>query len=221
MKNPFLTLTCVLAMGGAAFAQSSLSTDQPNYNIMESSGSFNVTINLTTTAPDISSFDLFLQSNSAGANAFSITAVTPVFAAVDFGSYADSPHTGPFATDPSFPGATYVTTHDSGFGYTQDEPISGTVSLETLTISYSFGSTPAPGTVFTFSTTPSGTADSPAYKGTFFYQGENSGFAFTPINDPATFTATFTAVPEPSTCFAGIAALGVIGYTMLRRRQIA
>jgi hypothetical protein len=51
----------------------------------------------------------------------------------------------------------------------------------------------------------------------------NSIVSDTSFNDnplaQTSYTITIAAVPEPSTWLAGIAALGVIGFTMLRRRR--
>ena len=226
MKRFLLTLSCVLTIAGAAFAQSSFSTDQSNYNISGLTGSFNVTIRLAVSSPtNLSSFDLFLQSNSAGANQFTITNTVSVLDPAGASPATSPQDPSTFATDPSFPGATYVNNHDQGFGYansdpnslTLDEPISETTALETLILSYNFASPPAPNTTFTFSTTPSGTTG-PAYEGSYYYSDDLS--TFNPA-DQANFTVTFTAVPEPSTWFAGIASLGVIGFAMLRRRARA
>ena len=226
MKKLLLTLSCVLTIAGTALAQSSFSTDQSNYNISGLTGSFNVTISLTVPPPtNLSSFDLFLQSNSTGANQFTITNTVSVLDPAGASPATSPQYPSTFATDPSFPGATYVNNYDQGFGYansdpnspTLDEPISGTTALETLTLSYNFASQPAPNTTFTFSTTPSGTTG-PAYKGSYYYSDDLS--TFNPA-DQANFTVTFTAVPEPSTWFAGIASLGVIGFATLRRRARA
>jgi len=226
MKRFLLTLSCVLTIAGAAFAQGSFSTDQSNYNISGLIGSFNVTISLSVPSPtNLSSFDLFLQSNSTGANQFTITNTVSVLDPAGASPATSPQDPSTFTTDPSFPGATYVNNYDQGFGYansdpnspTLDEPISGTTALETLTFSYNFASPPAPNTTFAFSTTPSGTTG-PAYKGSYYYSDDLS--TFNPA-DQANFTVTFTAVPEPSTWFAGIVSLGVVGFAMLRRRARA
>ena len=74
MKKLLVILACVAVLPFAAYAQSSISSNQANYNIAGSTGSFNVTFTLATTATNISSFDLFLQSNSPGVNnVFTIT----------------------------------------------------------------------------------------------------------------------------------------------------
>lgn len=219
MKKFLLALTCVLAMAGAAFAQGMLGTNQLNYNITGTSGTFNVTFTLSTTQPNISSWDLFLESTSTGANQFTITGNTPL-------NGADTPAVSPrtpssFATDNSFPGSppALVNDKDQGWGWgAADQTIAdGSIDLVTLTFTYNFFSTPTPGTTFTFSTTPSG-ATSPAYKGTYFYSNDFGDFNTVPQDS---FSVTVTAVPEPSTWFAGIAVLGVIGFTMLRRRSRA
>ena len=108
-------------------------------------------------------------------------------------------------------------TADLGWSYAIDQTINGSISLETLRITYNFGSLPTPGTMFTFSTTPTGTAGD--YH-SYFYQGEDNGLALTQA-DQTSFTVTFTAVPEPSTWFAGIAAAGAICFAMLHCRQTA
>src|SRR5207248_560217 len=223
MKNVLLMLSCVLTVASATFAQSSFNTDQSNYNISGLTGSFNVTISLAVPFPtNLSSFDLFLQSNSTGANQFTITNTVSVLDPAGASPATSPQYPSTFATDPSFPSATYVNNYDQGFGYsnsdpnspTLDEPISGTTALETLTFSYNFASPPAPNTTFAFSTTLSGTSG-PAYKGSYYYSDDAS--TFNPA-DQANFTVTFTAVPEPSTWLAAIASLGVIGFAMLRRR---
>ena len=220
MKKHVLTLTCVLAIAGAAFAQSMLSTDQLNYNITGTSGTFNVTFTLSTTQPNISSWDLYLESNSTGANQFTITGNTPL-------NGADTPAASPrtpssFATDTSFPGSppTLVNDEDQGWGWgAADQTINGgSIDLVTLQFTYNFGSPPTVGDVFTFSTTPSGTGSPATYKGTYFYSNDFGTFNAIPQDS---FTVTVVPVPEPSTWLAGIAAAAVIGVTMLRRRARA
>src|SRR2546430_16273689 len=140
MKKLLLSLSWVLAIAGAAFAQSSFITDQSNYNISGLTGSFNVTIRLAVSSPtNLSSFDLFLQSNSAGANQFTITNTVSVLDPAGASPATSPQDPSTFATDPSFPGATYVNNHDQGFGYansdpnslTLDEPISDDSSGDT------------------------------------------------------------------------------------------
>jgi hypothetical protein len=72
--------------------------------------------------------------------------------------------------------------------------------------------------------TPAGTYNFYATLGPFAPQGtavfDSNGTEFDLTSNPL-FTITITEVPEPSTWFAGIAALGVIGFTILRRRATA
>jgi hypothetical protein len=216
MKKLVLPLSCILAIASAAFAQSTLSTNQLNYDISGTSGMFNVTFTLSTTQANISSWDLFLQSNSIGANQFTITSNTPL-------NGADTPAVSPrtpssFATDNSFLGSppTLVNDKDQGWGWgAADQTISdGSIDLVTLQFTYNFSSPPTVGDVLTFSTTPSGSG-SPAYNGTYFYSNDFGTFNAIPQDS---FTVTVVAVPEPSTWLAGIVAAAVIGITMLRRR---
>jgi PEP-CTERM motif len=222
MKTLLFMLSCVLTVASTTFGQSFFNADQSNYNISGLTGSFNVTISLAVpSATNLSSFDLFLQSNRPGANQFTITNAVSVLDPAGATPATNPQYPSTFATDPSFPGATYVNDHDLGFGYansdpnspTLDESISGTTALETLTVSYNFASPPASDTTFTFSTTPSGTTG-PAYKGSYYYSDDLSTFN---AADQANFTVIFTAVPEPSTWLAGLASLGVIAFAMMRR----
>jgi hypothetical protein len=216
MKKLLLSLSCILAIASAAFAQGTLSTNQLNYDISGTSGTFDVTFTLSTTQPNISSWDLFLQSNSIGANQFTITGNTPL-------NGADTPAVSPrtpssFAIDNTFPGSppTLVNDQDQGWGWgAADQTISGgSIDLVTLQFTYNFSSPPAVGDVFTFSETPSGSG-SPAYKGTYFYSNDFGTFNAIPQDS---FTVTVVAVPEPSTWLAGITAAAVVGVTVLRRR---
>jgi hypothetical protein len=227
MKKLLLTLTCAGLMSSAAFAASSFTTNMTNYIISGTSGSFNVTISLNTNVSTISSFDLFLGSNSAGANAFSIfsnTSLQTGSASAGSPSYPDA-----FAapTMPANP-ANYFTfenydpdgagsrpTDDLGFSYSTDKTISGgTIQLETLNITYSFGSAPANGTTWTFSTTPSGSTN-PAPYGSYFYSNNLQTFNST---GQGMFTVTF--VPEPATwSLLGLSGLGTIGLNVLRYRR--
>ncbi len=129
------------------------------------------------------------------------------------------------ATTPQFPdtftmsGSTqsgfFQNTHDQGFSYEADQALSGSTTLETLQISYSFGSAPAPGTTFTFGTSASG-ASGPNTKGTYFYS-DNFG-TYNQITSPGSFT--LTVVPEPATwmlMFAGFAALAAFRLLKARR----
>src|SRR5205807_3458463 len=148
----------------------------------------------------ISSFDLFLGSNSAGANAFSIGSNTTLVDPLNANHAGANTYPDAFAapTNPSNP-VNYFTfenydpdgsgnrpTDDLGWAYSSDQTITGgTIQLETLHFTFSFGSAPAPGTMWTFSTTPGTSTGS--YHSYFFSNNLTTFNATT----QGTFTVTF------------------------------
>jgi hypothetical protein len=213
-------LALIAALAGlsvtSAFAAGTLTATPSTNQISATSGTFNVTVSLSSAATNISAFDLFLQSNSAGANAFTITNTVPVLDAAEPPTRATTPQfPDTFTTTGSTQSGFFQNTHDQGFAYGTDQTLSGSTTLETLTISYNFASAPAPGTSFTFGTTASG-ANSPNTKGTYFY---SDNFAtYNQITTPGSFTVS--VVPEPATCsLLGLGATGTFLLQLLRKRR--
>src|SRR5437870_6094016 len=94
MKKLLLILTSTVFMSGAAFAAGTWTFTPSTTSISGLTGSVDVTLSLTTTSANISSWDMFLGSNSAGANAFSLDPATTSLqtgsAASGAGSYPDA-----------------------------------------------------------------------------------------------------------------------------------
>ena len=229
MKKLLLTLSWVLTIAGAAHAQSSWSLTPSTPTLSGLTGTFTVTVALSTTASNVFNFDFFLGSNSAVADAFTITDVSSLQGAANSAGFPTFPDQFLAPTNPANPqnyGFAYTqydpddpdpndtdgdrSLNDSGLVYTSDKAVSGgAINLETITFSYNFASL-APGTSFTFMTTD-GTTTSPGFNSTPYSDG---GDTLIPT-DQGSFTVT--EIPEPSTWLAGIAAIGVIGFTMRRR----
>lgn len=89
------------------------------------------------------------------------------------------------------------------------------------------GSDAAAGTnqIATYTILVSGAASSGVYQlRSFDYSGfgwSSTALSDQAFSDQAAINVNITAVPEPSTWLAGIGAAGVIGYSLLRRRQTA
>ncbi len=230
MKKLLLTLTCVIAIAGAAFAQSSWSLTPSTSTLSGPTGTFTVTVALNTTASNVFNFDFFLGSNSAGADAFTITSVSSlqgVANSAGFPTFPDEFLAPTNAANPQNYGFAYTqydpddpdpndangdrSLNDLGLVYTSDKAVSGgAINLETITFSYNFASL-APGTSFTFMTTD-GTTTSPGFNSTPYSDGGDT------LIPTIQGSFTVTEVPEPSTWLAGIGAAGVIAFTILRRR---
>lgn len=215
-----IALITALAAGlslSSAFATGTITLTPSSSQISNSSGSFNVTVALSgATANNISSFDLFLQSNSTGADSFTITNTTPVLDSANATRATTPQFPDPFTMTGSTQSGFFQNTHDQGFAYGDgDQTLSGPTTLETLQISYNFGSAPANGTTFTFGTSASG-AGGPNTKGTYFY---SDGFAtYNQITTPGSFTVT--VVPEPATwSLFGLGGIGTFALQALRRRR--
>ena len=208
--------TAAILLGSTApiAAQNSISASPSTFSISSASGFFDVTLSLSTSASNISAFDLFLQSVSPNINSgnFSISLTSAVI-----GATAAAAGQNPDAISTTSPysnsGARATNGVDQGFSYSADQTITGgNFTLETLRISYSFSSLPSAGTSFTFTTTPSGLGGAP---GTYFYS--NNFATFNTINTPASFTVS--VVPEPSTyTLVGCGILAMLTAAGWRRR---
>jgi len=211
--NKKLALIAILAGLSltSAFATGTITLTPSSNQISGTSGVFNVTVALSNaTANNISAFDLFLQSNSTGADSFTITNTTPVLDSANATRATTPQFPDAFTMSGSTQAGFFQNTHDQGFSYEADQALSGSTTLETLQISYSFGSAPALGTTFTFGTSASG-AGGPNTKGTYFY---SDNFAtYNQITTPGSFT--LTVVPEPATWMLLI--VGLVALTGFRR----
>jgi hypothetical protein len=208
-KTLLLTICAVGLVVGEAFAQVTMTaTTSPNVTALSTGDTFTVTFSLQNPPNFVSGFDLFLESNSANVNnGFEIISRT-VGAGTDAGlpTYPDviststSDHLG-FAQN----------ANDQGRFFSTDQ--AGASSLETLTLQVLTSTAGS----YTFSTTSSSL---PENKQTLVFGGPTTADDLNQFSvTPGDFTVT--VVPEPSTWLAGIGAVGVIGYTMLRRRRTA
>jgi hypothetical protein len=207
MKKLLLTLALV-SVATRAFAQfttTDLFTFTPSTQVVSSNSSFTIQVGVTGSAvpSPLDGFDLWLVTSSANSGLFSITNVT----------YA-APFT--FFTSPSTPDA-ISTPAASGFvrnsndlgnasSNSANDPTAPYNNTPLATITISTGALSA-NTTYTF----------------FSSTSTNAGSQFSDLidQDAATYETAATAfnittVPEPSTWFAGIGALGVIGHTLLR-----
>ncbi len=217
MKKLFITLT-VLAFATGAFAQSaSFSiTDNGLYGGTDTSGTFTSSqtfvlslygsftgipagfmtdgFSLFLEAPTTSGFNTKIQAT--GATYFQYTSATSMFPA-------------PFTTTSGGPDPGFLSTKD--IGATTNSPSEATGNYTNVHLAdYTFTLTGAPtGTYTLMSTTQSEIS---------YNDGTNFLFANAP-QISYLITVAPAAVPEPSTYLAGIAAAGLIGFTMLRRRR--
>src|SRR5437870_870138 len=156
MKKLLLTLSWVLTIAGGASAQSLWSLTPSISTLTGLSGTFTVTVALNTTASNVSNFDLFLGSNSAGADAFTITGVSSLQGAADSAGFPTFPDQFLAPTTPANPqnyGFAYTqydpddpdpndangdrSLNDLGLVYTNDKTVNGgAINLETITFSY-------------------------------------------------------------------------------------
>jgi len=219
MKKLLLGLAAICT-GGALFAQPQTLTlsDNGNYNGSNQSGFFNST---DTFALQVS---LSLSDwTTADINAISLSYWLQVPTALDpyiritgnsYSTFTDSqnpevPKTFTDSSGASLGFMTEKTATDSGdLGALlgdNDVPIQdGTYLMTTIT----FALNNAPSGPYTLSTTTLPTKVSVA--------GDDT-FAPGHVIPEADYTINVVGVPEPSTWFAGIASLGVIGFAMLRR----
>ena len=209
-----MMVSSALAQNGTAVVDFTQSATSVN-----SGQTFTVTFQLQSgvnpTLAVVSSFDLFLESNSANVdNNFSI--VLPV-------TY---PAAGTQSGNPSYPDTISSSTSDhsgyaqnqysQGYSFTNDLAVSNPTNLVTLTIQV--GANTPIGSYTFFNTSSSDT------KATLIGGGPD---ASNDLNQYDVNQASFTidvigaTVPEPSTWLAGVGASGVIGYTVLRRRKMA
>jgi PEP-CTERM motif len=223
MKNLLLSLSAAALLSYQASAQTTISITGTSGSINPTIGSiFGSTITLTisgTPPADVESVNLLLETPTTGANSgvqyFTVSATSgsasfptlnnPGSVNVMFNTAGDSFNSSRTVSDPGF---------DLGANIGAGSPVTNSGSdinnLAVDTVTFTVISAPPPG-VYDFYATL-GPYDS---QGTAVFDSEATEFDLS--NNPL-FSITVTAIPEPSTCLAGVGVLGVIGYTMLRRR---
>jgi hypothetical protein len=162
---------------------------------------------------------LLLETPTTGANSgaqyFTVSATSgsasfptlnnPDSVNVMFNTAGDSFNSGRTVSDPGF---------DLGANVGTGSPVTNSGSninnLAVDTVTFTVISAPPPG-VYDFYATL-GPYDS---QGTAVFDSEATEFD---LSSNPLFSIRVTAVPEPSTWLAGVGVVGVIGYTMLRRR---
>jgi len=179
-------------------------------------------LNITGTPPaDVQSVNLLLETPNSGPNdgapyfTVYVLSLTPPFdmqnSTVSAGNQSSfneagvGPNAGFLVSDPSLDLGANI----SGSAITNSGTL--TVTFDTLRF------TAAPNT-------PAGTYDFYATLGPFDPQGTavfDSGNSEFDLTSNPVFSITITAVPEPSTWFAGLGVAGVLAFTMLRRRLTA
>jgi hypothetical protein len=221
MKKLFLLLAVVSAGTFSAFAQTiTLSGTNAAGNAGDA---FNIPITLTIGANTIGTFNsvnALLGTPSTGANSgasfFTITIASTV--GPSFDNFNQPPPYAFTNTGANTNLGSTLTDKDVGANSSAGVTVlaaGGTFLVDTLTFQ-SAANTPA-GTYNFYAS--SGGFDDPQGS----YVGRTSPEGDFDINETPLFTITIeaVAVPEPSTWIAGFAAAGVIGYSMLRRRQTA
>jgi hypothetical protein len=216
MKKLLLTLA-VVCMSGALFAQSqSISlSDNGLYGGTNTSGTFNSTDSFTLSTT--------LTYSGYSSPGFSYWLEVPTALAPYITINGESYFTFTTGNDPSSPAQPQtftdtVGTHDAGF--VRDEggantsgdlgatANGGSVAAGTYHVSdLSFVLSGAPAGTYTLQTTSDSIVS-------------DTNFMDNPLAQTS-YTITVAEVPEPSTWIAGIGALGVIGFTLLRRRVTA
>jgi hypothetical protein len=225
MKKLLLTLTCVMAVAGTAFAQSaSFSlTDNGLYGGSNTSGTFN---------PN-DTFTLSLYG--------SITGMGTGFTADGFSLWLEAPTASGFNTTINATSATYfqftdpnqpiypklftdTAGADANYRSDQQGALSGDLgatdnggqnignSTNVHLADYTFSLSGAPLGNYTLFTTDL----NPKVSGISFSDGTTFSFTGAPQ-----VSYDLAVVPEPSTWAMGVLGVGVIGYVMLRRRRVA
>jgi len=217
MKNLLLTLT-VVCMGGAVFAQTQSISLRDNglYGGTNTSGSFNSMDTFTL------STNLTFDYTSKG---FSYWLEVPTALAPYITIASESYFTFTFPNSGGTPpGYTFTDTGAAGQSGNNDSDYAATEGG--LNGNGDLGATQSGGDVnagsYHVSDLVFSLTGAPA--GTYTLQTTLSSVVTdTSFNDNALAQTqyTITVVPEPSTWFAGIGAVGVIGYTVLRQRQRA
>jgi hypothetical protein len=223
MKKLLLSLSAAALLSYQASAQNSITvTGTSGSNTAGGLFDTPMVLNIIGTPPaDVQSVNLLLETPNSGPNdgapyfTVYVLSLTPPFdvqnSTVSAGNQSSfneagvGPNAGFLVSDPSLDLGANI----SGSAITNSGTL--TVTFDTLRF------TAAPNT-------PAGTYDFYATLGAFDPQGtavfDSNGTEFDLTSNPL-FTITITEVPEPSTWLAGIAALGVIGFTILRRRATA
>ena len=213
MKKTFLLALALVSVASYAFAQfttTDVFTFTPSTQAVNSNSSFTIQVGVTgSAAPSpLDGFDLWLVTSSANSGLFSITNVTY---AAPFTFFTSPPTPDAIST----PAASGFVRNSNDLGNISsnlaNDPTAPYNNTPLATITILTGALSA-NTTYTF----------------FSSTSTNAGSAFSDLLDQggATYETaetafTVTTVPEPSTWFAGIGALGVIGYTLLRRPRTA
>ncbi len=227
MKKLFLlSLSAAALLSYQASAQTTISITGTSGSINPTIGStFDSAITLTisgTPPADVESVNLLLETPTTGASSgvqyFTVSATSgsasfptlnnPGSVNVMFNTAGDSFNSGRTVSDPSF---------DLGANVGTGTPVTNSGSninnLAVDTVTFTVIIAPPPG-VYDFYATL-GPYDS---QGTAVFDSEATEFD---LSSNPLFSITVTEVPEPSTWLAAVGVLGVIGYTMLRRRATA
>ena len=185
-----------------------------------------MTLSLTagSTPNPVEGYDLWLATGSGNSGLFTIDSVT-------YSKFTSYGNLGPGYND------ALSNNSDISSGYVRNSNDLGNIATSTsndlssgqtaqiATIKITTGSL-TPGQTYTFYTT-TGTNSNPPTSGiaTSYSHYSDSvatdSSVYTMPQASFTITAAGAAVPEPSTWFAGFAAAGVIGYSVLRRRSVA
>jgi hypothetical protein len=222
MKKYIAFVACALVSAAVAYGQGpnpangsliftdSVTNQTSGTYAAGSSFTLNVSLQYGGSAPaNANGISFWLEAltslNTSAPDVFTITAPTA-------GTTWTDPQTSPFLSDPINGSAG----NSEDLGWSGDAVSSAqTFSLGTLTIS--IASNASGSFVLSNLTTDENFAHGAVLSGDSTV-GNLAGVFDLPNTD---FDVNVTAVPEPSTWFAGIGALGVIGYSMIRRRRIA
>jgi len=226
-KLLLLSLSAAALLSYQASAQTAISITGTSGSIdLSTTNFFDSQITLTisgTPPPDVAGVDLLLRTPDTGNNSaggyFTVYFISGSTSFPQSDSASSSGNQDTFTMAGTGPNSGYLITENQDLGASSSgNPVANTGSnINNLAVNtLRFIAAP---------NTPSGTYNFYATTGTFDEFGSDvrysSGTEYDLTSNPLFTITVVTAVPEPSTWLAGVGVLGVIGYTVCRRRATA